>query len=106
MDGVKPDGAAAGKADAGFDGGDLFLYEEAELGIDEGEAAVKDHAVGVPEGALDDVRVGGFEVLHLVRPPAVGFGEEDEVGLKVGEEAAVDIGAAVLHEDIGGDDAE
>lgn len=106
MDGVEPDDAAIFEANAGFDGRDFVLHEKAELRIDERQATIEDHAVGVIDGALDDMGICGFQVSHLFGPPVVRFSEEDDVGLIFFEEAAVDVGAAILHEDVGGDEGD
>ena len=37
-------------------------------------------------------------------PPMVGFGEKNDVRLEIFEEASINVSAAVLHEDVGGDE--
>jgi hypothetical protein len=106
MDGVKPDDTTVSQTHPSLNRGDFVLHEKAEFGIDERKAAVKDHAVGVLKRARDDVRIVGFEILHLLGPPVVGFSEKYDVWLELVEECAENLRAAVLHEDVRSDEME
>ena len=100
MDAIEIDARAGRQPQARLDGGHVVVDQEADLGVDQLEAAEQVHAVAVVSRAADDVRVVGPQRLELAIPPRVRLDQQQDVGFDAANEIEEGPGLIIVDQDV------
>ncbi len=98
---VQLHGRAVVQFQAGVDRGNVVFDDEPDFRLDQLQAHIEQHSIGIVERPMHRVGMRSLELAQLRLPPGIGFHDQDHVRVGPADDRAQGFRAAVVHQHVG-----